>query len=146
MSVWRNDDYENINEYVNKRYFKQAHFKGGGKSTGKTILTLGLAAVGFYNPVMFGLHGAIGTAVSWSAAIMGASLGSNIWAATHKPNIPSYSQSYNFDVLQNSIDSKAQIPIIYGRRKWGGYQTWHNTSTDKQSLTKDIVLCEGEID
>ena len=143
MSVWRNDDYENINEYVNKRYFKQAHFKGGGKSTGKTILTLGLAAVGFWNPQLFGVG--LAGSVSWSAAIMGAALGSNIWAATHKYT-PSYSQSYNFDVLQNTIDSKARIPIIYGRRKWGGYQTWHNTSDDKQSLTKDIVLCEGEID
>lgn len=36
--------------------------------------------------------------------------------------------------------------MIYGTRKWGGYETWHSTSSDKKTLTKDVVLCEGPID
>ena len=67
----------------------------------------------------------------------------SIWTATHKEKAPT--QTYDFDVLQNQVSSEAMIPIIYGTRKWGGYQTWHNTSSDKQTLTKDVVMCEGEI-
>jgi hypothetical protein len=78
-----------------------------------------------------------------AGGIYGASLGGTIWSATHKEKAPS--QTYDFDVLQNQVSSEAMIPIIYGTRKWGGYQTWHDTSTDKQTLTKDVVMCEGEI-
>jgi hypothetical protein len=87
---------------------------------------------------MFGL----GTAV-WSGGIYGASLFGNIWSMTHKEK--QAAQTYDFDVIQNNRSSEAMIPIIYGTRKWGGYQTWHEASTDKQTLTKDVVMCEGEI-
>lgn len=82
--------------------------------------------------------------VNWAAGVMGASLFGNIWAATHTGEPPDTRS--NFDVLQNTANADARIPVIYGTRKWGGYETWHSTSGDKKSLTKDVVLCEGPID
>ena len=53
--------------------------KGGGKSVGKALFTIGgfFLGGGFWT----GLH-----AANWlSGAVLGASLGSSIWSATHKP-------------------------------------------------------------
>ena len=112
-----------------------------GKSTGKKIFSFVGFAFGFMNPAVF--LGAGATAV-WSAGIMGASLGSSIWSATHKEKQPK--QTYDFSALTNKISSEAMIPIIYGTRKFGGYQTYHFVNSGKNKLTKDVVLCEGEID
>jgi hypothetical protein len=89
-----------------------------GKSTGKQLLTF----AGF----MFGAGGlgqaAFGVTSSIVGGIYGASLVNSIWSALHPPKQPS--QTYNFDALQNTVSTEAMIPIIYGTRKWGGYQTW----------------------
>ena len=76
---------------------------------------------------------------------MGASLFGNIWAATHKEDISGDTRS-NFDVLNNNANADARIPVIYGTRKWGGFETWHSTTKEKKTLTKDVILCEGPID
>lgn len=78
-------------------------------------------AFGFYNPAAFGM-GTVGSTISWAAGIYGASLAGTIWSATHPDK--QAAQTYNFDALQNQVSSTAMIPIIYGTRKWGGYQTW----------------------
>ena len=109
-----------------------------GKSTGKQILSIAGLFFGAFNPTAFGFA----AGVNWAAGIMGASLFGNIWSATHQQKS---STTYSFDVLQNSSNADARIPLIYGTRKWGGYQTWHSASSDKTVLTKDILLCEGEI-
>lgn len=110
-----------------------------GKSTGKTVLSIAGLFFGAFNPTAFGFA----AGVNWGAGVMGASLFGNIWSATHQPKQPG--QTYAFDVLQNTANADARIPVIYGTRKWGGYQTWHSTSSDKTVLTKDILLCEGQI-
>lgn len=111
------------------------------KSTGKTILSVAGLFFGAFNPTVFGFA----AGVNWAAGVMGASLFGNIWAATHKEDISVDTRS-NFDVLNNNANADARIPVIYGTRKWGGYETWHSASGDKKTLTKDVVLCEGPID
>lgn len=111
-----------------------------GKSSGKAILSVAGLFFGAFNPTAFGFA----AGVNWAAGIMGASLFGNIWSATHQKK-DSSSQTYSFDVLQNTSNADARIPVIYGTRKWGGYQTWHSTSSDKTVLTKDVLLCEGQI-
>jgi hypothetical protein len=115
---------------------------GGGKSTGKTLFSIAGLFVGAFNPELFGL-GLAGT-VNWAAGIYGASLLGNIWSATHNSS-SNGSQGYSFDVLNNNPNADARIPIIYGKRRWSGYETWHSTSNDKKTLVKDVLLCEGEI-
>lgn len=94
--------------------------------------------MGWANPAMFGLAGT----AHLGAALYGLSLGSNIWNATHQPKNDNYSR---FDIFMNSIDSTARIPVIYGTRKYGGLQSYHLASSDGKSLTKDIIISEGEI-
>lgn len=112
-----------------------------GKSTGKTILSIAGFAFGFTNPAAF--LGAGSTAV-WTAGLMGASLGSTIWSSTHPQKQPS--QTYDFSSLTDKISSESPIPIIYGTRKFGGYQTYHFVESSKNKLVKDVILCEGEVD
>lgn len=115
---------------------------GKGSNTGKAIVTLAGFAFGFYNPVAFGVKAAL------MGGLYGAAIGSSLWQATHQQkNSDSSSQaSYNFDQIANQISSRDRIPIIYGTRKWGGFESYHLTSSDKSSLIKDIIWCEGEID
>lgn len=80
-------------------------------------MSLAGLAFGAFNPQWFGM-GAVGT-VNWAAGIYGMSLANTIWSATHKPS--EVTQTYNFDALMNTVSSEAMIPIIYGTRKWGGY-------------------------
>ena len=110
-----------------------------GKSTGKKIAGLVGFAFGFIAPEAFGFAGS----AVWSGGLYGASLASTIWSATHKQKT---SSDYKFDAAQNTIDTNAMIPIIYGTRKWsGGLLTWQSTYNDGENQRKDIVLCEGEI-
>jgi hypothetical protein len=110
-----------------------------GKKKGKIFASIFGFALGFANPAFFGA----GTA-SFTAGMYGASLASNLWSMSHKPKV---TQDYGrFDSLMNTISSEAMIPIIYGRRKWAGNQTYHKPSADKKKLVKDVVLCEGEIE
>ncbi|WP_371380750.1 phage tail protein [Sporomusa aerivorans] len=116
-----------------------------GKSKGKAILGIIGFAFGagwLGGGVRFGL-----SSTQWLlAGLYGASLGTSLWSMTHKQNYGDSSATYNFDQIMNQIDSNSRIPIIYGTRKWGGQQTYHKTASDKQSLSKDIVWCEGEIE
>lgn len=116
--------------------------KGGGKSVGKALFTIGgfFLGGGFWT----GLH-----AANWlSGAVLGASLGSSIWSATHKPKT-SNTNSPNiqrFDKAQETMSSTATIPVVYGYRKITGNQTFHETNADQNTLHKHVVLCEGGIE
>ena len=153
MGFYTNKDSFFDNELEYDRYmqpvpsgkiFSHVRFKGGGKKRGgKLIMSLVGAFTGYmWAKDLFGFA----SNLSIGGALYGASLGGTIWSATHKPKENNTGNQYNFDIMQNQLSSKAMIPIIYGRRKWGGYQTYHKTDDDKQGLTKDIVWCEGEID
>jgi hypothetical protein len=114
-----------------------------GKGKGlKTVLTIGafFLGAGGWNP--FGIAGASGGLMG---GLMGASLVNSIWAATHKPDM-SYDTSSRFDQMMNTISSESMIPVIYGERKWAGPQLWHKASADGMSLTKDVLVGEGEIE
>lgn len=114
---------------------------GKGKSTGKILFSIAGFAFGagwLGGGVQFGTS-------SWLiGGLYGASLGGSIWSATHQPKPES--PTYNFDQIMNQVSSDARLAVIYGMRKWGGNQTFHETASNKQSLTKDIVWCEGDID
>lgn len=116
--------------------------KSRGKSVGKALFTIGsfFLGGGFWT----GLH-----AANWlSGAVLGASLGSSIWSATHKPKT-SNTNSPNiqrFDKAQETMSSTATIPVVYGYRKITGNQTFHETNSDQNTLHKHVVLCEGGIE
>lgn len=117
--------------------------KGGGKNVGKALFTIG----GFF------LGGGFWTglrATNWlNGAILGASLGSSIWSATHKSKTSTNNNSPNiqrFDKAQETMSSTATIPVVYGYRKLTGNQTFHETNADQNILHKHVVLCEGGIE
>lgn len=116
----------------------------GGKSVGKALFTIGgfFLGGGFWT----GLH-----AANWlSGAVLGASLGSSIWSATHKPNSSSMNSNspdiQRFDKAQETMSSSATLPVVYGYRKITGNQTFHETNADQNTLHKHVVLCEGGIE
>ena len=112
---------------------------GKGKSKGKLFFSLVGFAFGALNPAVFG-------AKSWILnGLYGASLTSQLWSLTHQQKLSS-NYSSQFSEQSNQISNDAMIPVIYGRRKFGGYQTWYKLSDDKKNITKDIILCEGDID
>lgn len=118
--------------------------KGGdGKSKGKLLFSL----VGFALGGIF--WGALGASSWLGGAIMGASLFSSIWMATHKPK---YNNSQGdvtiqrFDKSQETMSSAGSIPIVYGERKIAGNQTYHQVNADLTQLHKHVVLCEGGIE
>lgn len=115
--------------------------KGKSNKTLFTILGFGLGLA--FGPALFGLAGA-GQALT--AGLYGASIASTIWSVTNQKKQESFDATSEFDTLQNTVSSKEPIPIIYGRRKWAGNQTWHSINSDKTVLTKDIIIGEGEID
>lgn len=118
------------------------HGKHGKSGLGKVLGIAGFAA-GFAFPGAF-LGAAAGTtgAVRLSAALMGLSLGTTIGSAFAKQSqdMP----ASNFDNKMNVVDQNAMIPVVYGTRKIGGLQSYHNTSIKNKSLTKDIILGEGQ--
>ena len=124
---------------------------GGGKSTGKIIgsLLIGVLAAGAFpgGAAWF----ASGGVTSWASGVMGASLFSSIWTATHRQD----SSSYNFDGTadiqrfersQETMTSDGQLPVVYGCRQISGNQTYHKTNSDSTTLWKHVVLCEGGIE
>ena len=122
---------------------------GKGKKTGKLLFTVGFAALGFYG-VGWGAWGS-GTAV-WTGAMYGASIASTLWSVVAKPNAfgdlnSDYSQDdySKFSTTTNDISQDAVIPVIYGTRKWGGLQVWHNPYNGERYLQKDVIVCEGGI-
>lgn len=117
------------------------HGKHGKSGLGKVLGIAGFAA-GFAFPGAF--LGAAGTtgAVRLSAALMGLSLGTTIGSAfaNQSQDMP----ASNFDNKMNVVDQNAMIPVVYGTRKIGGLQSYHNTSIKNKSLTKDVILGEGQ--
>ena len=117
---------------------------GGGKSTGKMLFSV----AGFF--LGGGFWTALGASSWLGGAIMGASLFSSIWMATHKPKNPSNGNSditiQRFDKAQETMSSTASIPIVYGERKISGNQTYHQVNADLTQLHKHVVLCEGGIE
>ena len=115
---------------------------GKGKKVGK----IAFMAAGFFlgaggaGQALFGLKGA-----SFAAGMYGMSIASTIWSVTQKPNAfgnldGDYSQDdYNkFSTTTNDISQDAVIPVIYGTRKWGGLQVWHNPYNGERYLQKDV--------
>lgn len=118
------------------------HGKGGKSGLGKTLGIVGFAA-GFAFPGAF-LGAAAGTAgaARLSAALMGLSLGTTIGSAFSKQSqdMP----ASNFDNKMNVVDQNAMIPVVYGTRKIGGLQSYHSASVEHKTLTKDVILGEGQ--
>lgn len=124
----------------------------GGKSKGKLAFSLIGAVAGFYG-VGLGWFKALGTVGVWNGALMGASLASTLWSVTNKPNAfgnmdSDFSQDdySRFNQATNDVNQNAVIPVIYGTRKYGGLQTWHNPYNGNRYLQKDVVVCEGGIE
>lgn len=121
----------------------------GGKSKGKIAFSILGAALGFYG---VGMHWFCAVGV-WSGAMMGASIASTLWSVTRKENPygnvdTDYSQDdySRFNAVTNDINQNACIPVIYGTRKYGGLQTWHNPYNGNRYLQKDVVVCESGIE
>lgn len=121
--------------------------KGGGKSGGKLAFTLVGALVG-------GLAFQFGIGVIAGIGI-GMSVGSTLWTVTHTPkgadlsdlNTDYSNDDYSrFNTVTNEINQDAVIPVIYGTRKFGGLQVWHNPYNGSRNLQKDVIICESGID
>lgn len=103
--------------------------------------------------------GGVGALSGWwtagkflAGAMYGMSIASTIWSVTHQSNLNldttgdySNEDSSKFDTITNEISNSAVIPVIYGTRKWGGLQVWHNPYNSQRNLQKDVLVCEGEI-
>ena len=81
----------------------------------------------------------------FTGAMYGASIASTLWSGTQKPNAfgnldGDYSQDdySKFSTTTNDISQDAVIPVIYGTRKWGGLQVWHNPYNGERYLQKDV--------
>lgn len=121
----------------------------GGKKKGKLAFTLIGMVTGFYGAGL----GWFGTATALQGTLMGASLASTLWSVTQKPdkygNLDSdYSQDdySRFSQVTNDINQNAVIPVIYGTRKYGGLQTYHNPYNGNRYLQKDVVTCFAGIE
>lgn len=118
--------------------------KGGGKSAGKALLTVGAFFLG---------AGGVGQAIfgtsSFASGVMAASLVSTIWTMSHSQSFDSGNNSptiQRFDKAQEGMSSTSQIPVVYGMRKICGNQTYHETNAEQNTLHKHVVLCEGGIE
>lgn len=116
----------------------------GGKSGGKIAFGILGGALGGIFPTVFGLA----KAAHFAGAIMGASLMSGIWTATHASSMEMASspEVQRFDRAQESMSSDGVIPVVYGCRKVTGNQTYHATNAEANQLHKHVVLCEGGIE
>ena len=132
---------------IQYRYFRHVRYKGG-KSGGKLFgaIVLGLLTAGFA-PAL-GLAASTTFATGFANFMLGASLFSSIWTATHQADYSQKQSDINvnrFDRAQETASSEAIIPIVYGERLITGNQTWHETNADAQTLRKHVILCEGGI-
>lgn len=125
------------------------HLGKGGKKKGKLVFSLvGLAAgLGAFS------LGWISGATALQSAMYGMSLASTLWSVTNKQNPygnldSDYSQDdySRFNTVTNDVNQNACIPVIYGTRKYGGLQTWHNPYNGNRYLQKDVVICEAGIE
>ena len=118
---------------------------GKGKKTGKIAFTIAGFALGGYGAAQ-GWFGAFNKACTFiQGGMYGMSIASTLWSVTQKPNAfgnldGDYSQDdYNkFSTTTNDISQDAVIPVIYGTRKWGGLQVWHNPYNGERYLQKDV--------
>jgi len=124
---------------------------GKGKKTGKILFAVAGFAIGFSNPTWFGISRTVNGA-TFISGMYGMSLASTIWSVVAKPdpfgNLDGdYSQDdySKFSTTTNDISQDAVIPVIYGTRKWGGLQVWHNPYNGERYLQKDVIICEGGI-
>lgn len=121
-------------------------FGGGGKDGGKVFgaIIFGALTAGFGAALGLATHGVMATLSNF---MLGASLFSGIWTATHQQDSLNSSDLNvkRFDKAQESVSSEAVIPVVYGERLVTGNQTWHETNGDAQTLHKHVVLCEGGI-
>ncbi|WP_278936362.1 hypothetical protein [Phascolarctobacterium faecium] len=124
---------------------------GKGKKTGKILFTVAGFAIGFSNPTWFGISRSM-TGATFMSGMYGMSIASTIWSVVAKPNAfgnldGDYSQDdySKFSTTTNDISQDAVIPVIYGTRKWGGLQVWHNPYNGERYLQKDVIICEGGI-
>ena len=116
---------------------------GKGKKTGKILFAAAGFALGFSNPTWFGISRAVNGA-TFISGMYGMSIASTIWSVTQKPNAfgnldGDYSKDdySKFSTTTNDISQDAVIPVIYGTRKWGGLQVWHNPYNGERYLQKD---------
>ena len=117
---------------------------GKGKKTGKILFSVAGFALSAANQAWFGIDKAIKGA--WFAGSMyGMSIASTLWSVTQKPNAfgnldGDYSQDdySKFSTTTNDISQDAVISVIYGIRKWGGLQVWHNLYNGERYLQKDV--------
>ena len=123
---------------------------GKGKKTGKILFTV----AGFALGATVGINSNWwGKGLKWFVGgIYGASIASTLWSVTQKPNAfgnldgdCSQDDYSKFSTTTNDISQDAVIPVIYGTRKWGGLQVWHNPYNGERYLQKDVIICEGGI-
>ena len=117
---------------------------GKGKKTGKILFTVAGFAIGFSNPTWFGISRSM-TGATFMSGMYGMSLSSTIWSVVAKLNAfgnldGDYSQDdySKFSTTTNDISQDAVISVIYGTRKWGGLQVWHNLYNGERYLQKDV--------
>ena len=117
---------------------------GKGKKTGKILFTVAGFAIGFSNPTWFGISRSM-TGATFMSGMYGMSIASTIWSVVAKPNAfgnldGDYSQDdySKFSTTTNDISQDAVIPVIYGTRKWGGLQVWHNPYNGERYLQKYV--------
>lgn len=122
----------------------------GGKSKGKIAFSLVGLALGGIGAVSWGAFGGGLTFVQ--GAMYGMSIASTLWSVTQKPNINGYGDSdysqddyTRFNQVTNDVNQNAAIPVIYGTRKYGGLQVWHNPYNGSRYLQKDVVVCHAGI-
>lgn len=112
--------------------------KHSGKSrAGKVLGLVGAIAGGFYAGALFG----VGTTATMGA-IYGLSLGTTIASAFFADK--SSTTASSFDAKMNDVSQEARIPLVYGTRKIGGLQSYHEADVDDKKLTKDVILGEGQ--
>ena len=132
---------------IQRRYFHRTRYKGGGKSRGKLLgsILLGVLTAGFAPGLGLAAHG---FAANLGNFMLGASLFSSIWTATHQPELDNNSSLdvKRFDRAAEQMSSASAVQVVYGERLIAGNQTWHETDADAQTLHKHVCLCEGGIE
>ena len=117
---------------------------GKGKKTGKILFTVAGFAIGFSNPTWFDISRSM-TGATFMSGMYCMSISSTIWSVVAKLNAfgnldGDYSQDdySKFSTTTNDISQDAVISVIYGTRKWGGLQVWHNLYNGERYLQKDV--------
>lgn len=131
---------------IKRQYFNRTRFKGG-KSRGKMLGSILVGALTAAFAPQLGLA-SNGFMHNLGNFMLGASLFSSVWTATHQQNLDSGNNLdvKRFDRAAEQMSSDTSLPVVYGERLITGNQTWHETDADAQTLHKHVVLCEGGIE